>query len=486
MKKQSSPSLFRSPHLPIGFIITVSLVILTQAAVLLIDQPSAYWTDHEQASSWFVFQNLLINGPLFYAGIVIAYLALVILLLRKLNISYGLALASGLAFFHIGFSNASIQFRMISNIFVWLFFGLAHYALILTLVAMALVSTLPKRQNLLLRLRLNKPIVYVPFSLIWVSLLAFGIYFYARQPESSWKQIVPEHSPGPRASAAIAYDKDRQRAVLFGGVSGYKNKSTIYDTDVWEWDGEDWIQIQTTYGPPGRVEHAMVYDESRRVVLLFGGINQDGVLNDLWQWDGKEWTMLCPVCNPAQRHNHEMYFDNDRDKVIVYGGNNLEIGYHEAWSWDGEGWCSVYINSPAPETYGGAMIYDPRNQYAVGFLGESWGGTWIFKGDKWFKPKLANEPPIRSHPTLVYDPIHNQSVLFGGNNMSTRFNDAWIYRNGKWEQMMMDLSPPARTKHVAFYDLNRQSVIIYGGEYQRMDDYFSDMWELQLPEGDQQ
>jgi hypothetical protein len=36
----------------------------------------------------------------------------------------------------------------------------------------------------------------------------------------------------------------------------------------------------------------MVYDPSRKRVVLFGGSNEEGSLNDTWEWDGKKWTPI--------------------------------------------------------------------------------------------------------------------------------------------------------------------------------------------------
>ncbi|HKQ97094.1 MAG TPA: kelch repeat-containing protein, partial [Candidatus Polarisedimenticolia bacterium] len=68
-----------------------------------------------------------------------------------------------------------------------------------------------------------------------------------------------------RNAHAMAYDSARERVVLFGGADAERVRN-----DTWEWDGVAWTQVAAT-GPPPRTFPSMVYDETRRVALLFGG-----------------------------------------------------------------------------------------------------------------------------------------------------------------------------------------------------------------------
>src|SRR3954462_3596175 len=69
--------------------------------------------------------------------------------------------------------------------------------------------------------------------------------------------------PEGRTAHVMAYDRGRQRTVLFGGrISG----GTVVG-DTWEWDGTDWTQVADT-GPDPRSGHAMAYGAA---LVLFGG-----------------------------------------------------------------------------------------------------------------------------------------------------------------------------------------------------------------------
>ena len=81
----------------------------------------------------------------------------------------------------------------------------------------------------------------------------------------------------------MAYDEVRGRTVLFGG----DNRGSSLLGDTWEWDGNDWTQMNDV-GAGGRSGHAMAFG-ARPVgatsfeVLLFGGQNGAAALGDTWE-----------------------------------------------------------------------------------------------------------------------------------------------------------------------------------------------------------
>jgi hypothetical protein len=82
----------------------------------------------------------------------------------------------------------------------------------------------------------------------------------------------------------MVYDLGRSKTVLFGGESGSR------EVPHWEFDGKDWYQVISDVTPSGRLFHAMAYDEVREVIVLFGGMNSAGtLLNDIWEYDGNTW-----------------------------------------------------------------------------------------------------------------------------------------------------------------------------------------------------
>jgi len=485
MNEQSIPAprlnVFGRPGLPNGFAVLVMMVIFTQATALLMNQPAAYWLNREYTLTGLPFGSLLAGGPLLYLGFEILYLAIVGLLLRRLNASAGFFLAVALVPIHsfalfkttvCGFyplfkshgTAACYAYQYVPLVIITIVF-------ILTL----LVERLPDRL-----VHWGKRIL-ISLAVLWIFLMGLGVFRATFPPLSPWKALAPEHSPGPRTMAAIAYDSQRQRAVLFGGISLWDGKQWVYDNSTWEWDGKDWEKIKTPLAPTGRILHAMAYDEAHAKIILYGGQNANGSLADLWEWDGLTWHRLCPVCNPAARFSHKMIFDTGRQQIILYGGGDEKTGFAEGWTWDGQSWSYLQIDSSAPAVYNAPLIYDRRREWAVSFMGREWGGTWIWEASTWRKLDPSIQPPVRDEAALVYDPVQDHSVLFGGiRNDNFLFNDTWIFDGENWRKLNTPSAPPQRNKAVAFYDPVRHSVILYGGE-QPGSSIHSDMWELVLP-----
>jgi hypothetical protein len=66
--------------------------------------------------------------------------------------------------------------------------------------------------------------------------------------------------------------------VLFGGFTGNKVLG-----DTWGWEGELWSQRQDM-GPSPRYLHGLAYDRHRERSVLFGGVNDKGEnLGDTWE-----------------------------------------------------------------------------------------------------------------------------------------------------------------------------------------------------------
>lgn len=89
----------------------------------------------------------------------------------------------------------------------------------------------------------------------------------------------------------MVYDPARAKTVLFGGFNAMSGSLN----DTWEYNGATatWTLITTTGSPPARSGHAMVYDNARGRIVLFGGYGS-GYLNDTWEYDGATgtWTQI--------------------------------------------------------------------------------------------------------------------------------------------------------------------------------------------------
>jgi hypothetical protein len=106
-----------------------------------------------------------------------------------------------------------------------------------------------------------------------------------------WQEVVAGEGPGPRHSAGFTYDSKRGLMILFGGM-GIGGK---FHSDLWAWNGSRWTKLadESPAGPVARAMGYIAYDKKRDRVVLFGGRKGwPDDLNDTWEWDATAWRQI--------------------------------------------------------------------------------------------------------------------------------------------------------------------------------------------------
>jgi hypothetical protein len=205
---------------------------------------------------------------------------------------------------------------------------------------------------------------------------------------TNWHEETPATRPSSRAGHGLAYDSDRARIVLFGGLY------TIADT--WEWDGAEWLPVPTVTAPLPRLFGAMAYDRVRRKTLLFGGATDFSyltlrLLDDTWEWDGSSWTQLAPKTKPTPRMTSVMAYDEAEGKIILFGGCTAGLPYqaiyvcseavNDTWEWDGSDWREVHPLVSPPALAFPSMTYDSaQKQLVLVQEGFARSDVWTYRG----------------------------------------------------------------------------------------------------------
>jgi len=235
-----------------------------------------------------------------------------------------------------------------------------------------------------------------------------------------WVQ-VSDTGPTPRASPKLAYDADRNVAVLFGG---YANGEHVFDT--WEWDSQGWVQVGDT-GPKAQGwEAAMVYDTARKLTTLEGGsIRTKGV--GTWTWDGASWTQVADT-GPELRANFPLAFDSTRERAVLFGGASPNVfePKRDTWEWDGDAWTEVDdIGPPARQAH--AMTWKGDDVVLFGGtaqqFSEGFADTWEWDGEHWRQRQDIG--PHRSYAAVVWDSARSRVVLFGGLENQEPMGETW-------------------------------------------------------------
>ncbi|HSP16375.1 MAG TPA: hypothetical protein VLV78_16630 [Thermoanaerobaculia bacterium] len=112
---------------------------------------------------------------------------------------------------------------------------------------------------------------------------------------NGWSEIKPATLPNTRYGAQVTVDPRNGHAILFGGLrldvdeKGLQHQ--VYANDMWEWDGTNWTQRQTSNVPPARENASMEFDSSRNEFVLFGGWS-GYYRSDVWRLTGSTWQVV--------------------------------------------------------------------------------------------------------------------------------------------------------------------------------------------------
>ena len=283
---------------------------------------------------------------------------------------------------------------------------------------------------------------------------------------------------GDGAGHAMVYDEVRERIVLFGGGAGL----------TWEWDGVCWTRHDSRTRPTPRSGFTMAYDKARRLVVLFGGRSSStgGLMSDTWEWDGFEWSYRTSFNVPPARQHSSMAYDALRQRTVLFGGTDTttRVVMADTWEWDGVNWQRLLPAVSPAGRLSHAMAYDAARQRVVLFGGGSGGtsftGTWEWDGTIWTAAQPSTQPPERFSHTLAYDAARQRVVLFGGIGSSrTALADTWEWDGTNWSARSSATRPTVRYGHAMAFDAARRVVVVFGGKVSPglpFELYLSDTW----------
>ena len=365
-----------------------------------------------------------------------------------------------------------------------------------------------------------------------------GDFWEWDETQETWtERALESDTPTPRNSHAMAYDSARNKVVLFGGFNypDYCEGTEHRCGDTWEFDGVtgNWTdRMPSGETPTARNSHSMAYDSDRGRTTLFGGVNYDGCNEGAgnycaytWEWNGtagtwKKWTMAADAEKPSARSGLDLAYHSTRDKVVLFGGiTNSDCGEgadnYCAYTWEWDEWgipqcanetdpCWKQVSATGPTARSNhAMAYDRARGTVVLFGGDNshdcaegsdsdCGYTWEW--GIWGSQICANEidpcwklaattgPIARSFHCLAFDNSRGKIVLFGGiyytQFLSHSFRDTWEWDGEleSWEEKTPTVyKPSSRWSSAMVYDSTREKMVLFGG-YDG-GDRLSETWE---------
>ena len=480
------------PHLPKPLTFLAILILLSDSLVILTGQSASYWGNFSVGSTFFPWLTPILRiHPLLFIATILLMALILWAALRYLSYKPAIIIWMIVSYQHlrsfVAWTRCGLEktFSMSYNTCTAVDVSLTITAGLILGIILAF-TLLPRGISRQIWEATSNKVPRISKAAwigsgIWLTLLISWLLWVVLTPPEGWILLNIEHLPPERVDAGLAYDTDRQRAIIFGGGSEYLgeqwyNWKPIGDT--WEWDGNEWHELTPQTSPPPRVSPAMAYDPQRKVTVLFGGITPQGVLSDTWEWDGQQWHQRSPTISPEPVCCAAMFYDPQRGRIILHGGfGESEFYPSESWEWDGNTWQAFPFDLDAPPGANFPLAYESSRSQSVAIF--SLWGTYTWSNQVWQQLLPDSETPNRIDATMAYEPDQELSILFGGTEDRIYSYDTWSFDGTKWEQLTLPSNPEALSRHMMFYDETRGTIIVFGGstgEYER-----NAMWELHLP-----
>lgn len=213
--------------------------------------------------------------------------------------------------------------------------------------------------------------------------------------------------------------------------------------------------------------------------------------------DSYFWQAIDVVESAPRNSRHCLAYDRKRRGLVMFGGIHFRNrpndfsqcqSLGDTWILEGNRWSRVDVGRSRPvDRQRSAMVYDPVRENCVLFGGQKvtfgaapvLGDTWIFEDRKWRKVGLWlwQRPPSRFGHCMAFDPKIEETVLFGGaSQVGGSLDDTWTFDGKRWEKIKTP-GPPSRRYAAFAYDPDLDGCLLQGGA---LDDFgnqkYDDTW----------
>jgi uncharacterized protein (DUF2141 family) len=344
-----------------------------------------------------------------------------------------------------------------------------------------------------------------------------SLTFDAGGNPSKWTVLTASGIPPmARTGVATAYDALRNRLIVFGGQS--TGTSTMSLGDLWQVSltgAPTWspVAVQTdASNPVGRTNAAMIYDRNADRLVLFGGVQSGTGLNDLWalplaSTGPARWSQLIGggTSGPAAQGDASLVYDPLTMNLLLvdFSSAAWTVTSPSPASGSPAAWTSALMPTGTPlpgrSAAGAIFIPDPASSGAatVAFFGGTSMATGSASNDLWtlsltgsMSGAWAN--PQASQDSIVgasacYDPTGKDLVIVDGQGGISGFDQAQVLIGNplmpsSWVSVFPSGPSPSmptpRSFSVSAYDAAQKRLLLFGGSYGQ-----NDTWSLSLGGG---
>ena len=292
------------------------------------------------------------------------------------------------------------------------------------------------------------------------------------------------NAPPKRGHHSLVYDETRRRVLLTGGSTPVDGgRSFVFFNDLWEFDGKTWTSLTASGEKLSGM--GLAFDAHNQRVVSLGGFNGRAAVADVRVLENNAWRTIgshteMPAAEPG------FVYDSRRNVFVAFGGSTESRQVHgRTWELNGTVWTEVSRDSNPPARQSHVMVYDNRRRKIVLFGGmgagpsgqppPSLGDTWEFDGRSWTQRQVAGPSP-RNGAGATYDSRRGLVIVFGGAGAGGFLADTWSWDGSEWKKLS-DSGPPARAMGYIAYDKARDRVVLFGGRQGYPDGDLNDTWE---------
>lgn len=180
---------------------------------------------------------------------------------------------------------------------------------------------------------------------------------------SSWYRTPVRSSvnPPPLADARMQFDSLDGIFVMFGGNNDLdRSEPYNHNNETWTFNMTSlgWRHLETHGIPPSRDYGYMAYDRDYDVFLLFGGYGEGIALSDTWlySYPTDTWARLRPLDSPSPRFAGGIAYSPETQSFALYGGGFNNSDLRDTWAFRYSPQPVLRISSTATSFVAGGPI----------------------------------------------------------------------------------------------------------------------------------
>jgi len=258
----------------------------------------------------------------------------------------------------------------------------------------------------------------------------------------TWGPVAGATVTDPETGVSLIHDKARDQFLVLDKDDPKQRGWVTWDLGVFAYRGGRFVRLHPKTSPPASwtpyEEILPLYIDSLGKIFLHLGPNKPRLLPGTdWLWDGTNWTRINTV-NRLDLHLMAAAYDRHRDRVVALAGDG------STWEWNLKtGWKKVWSSPRFNNLFYPTLAYDEVRRETVLFGAKAQGiqedQTWIWNGKTWSQRFPKTIPPKRSAPRMLFLPEFGGIVMFGRNNYGSKDHTTWLWNGTDWRPL--DVKP---------------------------------------------